>query len=66
MGTCVQLMKMPFYIRRKVINECLKRNAMCLKRKSESDPIGFVRILEQKYTYRIGLVKLFRSRIGLR
>jgi hypothetical protein len=28
--------------------------------------IGFVRISEQKYTYRIGLIKLFRSRIGLR
>jgi hypothetical protein len=32
--------------------------------RSESDPIGFVRISEQKYTYRIGLIKLFRSRIG--
>jgi hypothetical protein len=28
------------------------------------NPIGFVRISEQKYTYRIGLIKLFRSRIG--
>ena len=32
--------------------------------KSESDPIGFVRISEPKYSYRIGLIKLFRSRIG--
>jgi hypothetical protein len=29
-----------------------------------SNPIGFVRISEQKYTFRIGLIKLFRSRIG--
>jgi hypothetical protein len=32
--------------------------------RSESGPIGFVRISEQKYTYRIALIKLFRSRIG--
>jgi hypothetical protein len=32
--------------------------------RSESDPIGFVRISEQKYTFRIGLIKLFRSWIG--
>jgi hypothetical protein len=32
--------------------------------RSESDPIGFVRISEQKYTFRIGLIKLFCSRIG--
>jgi hypothetical protein len=34
--------------------------------RSKSDPIGFVRISEQKYTFLIGLIKLFRSRIGLR
>jgi hypothetical protein len=34
--------------------------------RSESDPIGFVRISEPKYSYRIGLIKLIRNRIGLR
>jgi hypothetical protein len=32
--------------------------------KSDPNPIGFVRISEQKYTFQIGLIKLFRSRIG--
>ena len=32
--------------------------------KSDPNPIQFVRISEQKYTFRIGLIKLFRSRIG--
>jgi hypothetical protein len=32
--------------------------------RSETDPIGFVRISEPKYSFRIGLIKLFRSRIG--
>jgi hypothetical protein len=34
--------------------------------KSDPNPIGFVRISEPKYSFRIGLIKLFRSRIGLR
>jgi hypothetical protein len=34
--------------------------------RSETDPIGFVRISEPKYSFRIGLIKLFHSRIGLR
>ena len=37
-----------------------------IRNRSESDPIGFVQISEPKYSYRIGLIKLFRSRIGLR
>jgi hypothetical protein len=32
----------------------------------KSDPIAFAWISEQKYTFRIGLIKLIRSRIGLR
>jgi hypothetical protein len=31
---------------------------------SDPNPIGFVRILEPKYKFRIGLNKMFRSRIG--
>ena len=29
----------------------------------KSDPIGFVRILEQKYTFRIGLISCFAVRL---
>jgi hypothetical protein len=32
--------------------------------KSDPNPIGIVRISEPKYKFRIGLIKLFRSRIG--
>jgi hypothetical protein len=46
---------------------CEKRTVIAsrgVQIRSESDPIGFVRISEPKYSFRIGSIKLFRSRIG--
>ena len=35
-----------------------------IRSETDPNPIGFVRISEPKYSFRIGLIKLFRGRIG--